>query len=334
MKKNRRGEFGGFFLFLLLLLIAIAAIYIISQNAYPQGKKDKGGDSNTKENVTKEIDTEIDTDKETKKDENIEFGLSPDNDPLLFGNPTGAADSDLNNFLLKKAAYTLSYNSANLTANWVAWHLDLSDLGETGRAGKFLPDDSLPIGCIRIKSSDYNSAVYGFDRGHICPSGDRSRTITENKETFLMTNMMAQAPKCNRKIWKGLEDYERALTRKGKELYIAAGPAGRGGTSKKGYFEAIKIPAGGEITVPKYCWKIILILDAGDGDLFRVTKRTPVIAVFIDNSEDAPNNARWENYIVTVDYIEDKVKADFFAPLDDEIEDKIESKKYYPVIKL
>lgn len=267
--------------------------------------------------------------KNNNKNKARDWVAKRDNDPLLFGNPTNAANVDKSNYLLVKNTYTMSYNDMRCIPNWVAWHLDLSDIGTTGRSGKFISDSSLPPSFTKITSSDYNSKLYGFDRGHLCPSADRSRNINDNRETFLMTNMVPQSPRCNRILWKALEDYERTLTKQGKELYIVAGTYGVGAKSQKGYFEYIKTKGGKSITVPKYCYKIILILEAGDNDFMRATKNTAVIGVFIDNNEDSPKNYSWKNYVVSVDYIEEKTAADFFAPLDDDIEDAIEKKQYY-----
>ena len=49
-------------------------------------------------------------------------GASPAEDPLLFGNPSGAtADiANENNYLMVKPQYSLSYNRSKATPNWVA----------------------------------------------------------------------------------------------------------------------------------------------------------------------------------------------------------------------
>ncbi|WP_255412675.1 DNA/RNA non-specific endonuclease [Chitinophaga sp. S165] len=40
-----------------------------------------------------------------------------------------------------------------------------------------------------------------MDRGHNCPSADRTST-TANSSTFLMTNMIPQAPQNNQQTWE------------------------------------------------------------------------------------------------------------------------------------
>jgi len=88
---------------------------------------------------------------------------------------------------------------------------------------------NLSSGFYAVKKSDYRFSIYGFDRGHVCPSADRTQNQDDNSATFLMTNMIPQSPNCNRNVWKNLESYERSLAFSGKELYITAGAYGCAG---------------------------------------------------------------------------------------------------------
>lgn len=254
--------------------------------------------------------------------------------PLTFGNPTNAGQEDKNNFLLVKEGYTLSYNDSLLGANWVAWHLDENDLGDSGRSNSFKNDTSLPENFYQVTSKDYQYAAYGFDRGHLCPSADRTATTQINKETFLMTNMLPQAPNLNRKVWMHLENYEREMTYGGNELYIFAGGWGKGGDGDRGYFTEIPVSikdnelSGKSIAVPQFCWKIILQLPSGDDDLSRISEDTKILAVFMPNTQSVSKSGDWEQYLVTVDFLEAVTGLDFFDLLPDEIEEKIESRLY------
>lgn len=69
--------------------------------------------------------------------------------------------------------------------------------------------------------TDYTNT--SFDRGHLCPSDDRDSTAEENKTTFILANIVPQAPQLNRQSWLRLEDYCRNLVAQGNELYIIAG---------------------------------------------------------------------------------------------------------------
>lgn len=259
------------------------------------------------------------------------------NTPLLFGNPSGAlADSACSgNYLIEKKQYTLSYNARLLIPNWVSWHLDSGDLGAQGRGNDFRPDDTLPESFYSVKKGDYQYKKYGFDRGHVCPSADRTASREDNSATFLMTNMIPQAPDCNRILWKNLEAFERNLAESGKELYIIAGPQGTGGTSAAGYFETIVISDGTDgsseelfLNVPAFCWKIILVLDDGENDRERVTEETDVIAVYMPNAQRDGTTVFWYDYLTTVDFIEEKTGYDFFSALSEPVETVLEAKRY------
>ena len=205
------------------------------------------------------------------------------NSPLSFGNPSNAVTDEANpeNYLMEKPQFTLSYNNFTLNPNWVAWHLCREDIGTAGRVDNFRPDPDLPEGWYAVRKNDYKFPAYGFDRGHICPSADRTATAEDNSMTFLMTNMVPQTPDNNRIVWVALEKYEREVVLQGKEAYIFAGPYGVGGTSDKGYFESIpvKTPLGTEIAVsiPAYTWKILLFLPEGEDDLERIAEEAEVI---------------------------------------------------------
>ncbi|HEV7643510.1 MAG TPA: DNA/RNA non-specific endonuclease [Pyrinomonadaceae bacterium] len=68
------------------------------------------------------------------------------NKPLDFGNPSNATDDTKKpvNFLVVHNTFTLSYNRPRGSANWVAWHLDASNLGDEDRSNAFAPDTMLP----------------------------------------------------------------------------------------------------------------------------------------------------------------------------------------------
>ena len=255
-----------------------------------------------------------------------------ENSPLFWGNPSDSiADTAASkNYLMEKPQFTISYNSETLNPNWVAWHLSRSDLGEADRADTFRPDPELPSEWYAVRKQDYKFPAYGFDRGHICPSADRTANTEANSMTFLMTNMVPQAPDNNRIVWVALEKYEREVVQQGKEAYIFAGPLGVGGTGDKGYFESIplKLKDGTElsITVPAYTWKIIMFLPEGDDDFSRIASEAEVLAVCVPNEKGCGKNGSWQQYLCSINYIEENTGYDFFELLDDELEENIESR--------
>ena len=84
--------------------------------------------------------------------------------------------------------------------------------------------------------------------------GDRTNSVANNSATFLMTNMIPQAPNNNRITWEKLEAYSRSLLSQGNELYIICGVYGQVGTGSKGAASTI----GHGVLVPAKTWKIIV----------------------------------------------------------------------------
>jgi endonuclease G, mitochondrial len=240
---------------------------------------------------------------------------------LALGNPSDAkadaANPDPKNYLMVKPHFALSYNSEKGTPNWVSWRLVKEDLGNVARKNDFHPDPDLPRAFYKVKPGDYDHS--GFDRGHMCPNADREASADNAKATFVMSNMVPQSAELNRRSWEKLEDYCRKLAHAGKELYIVAGPAGKGGwglieKKEKGAVEHTKVfqttLAGGKVTVPASCWKVVLVLDRGEGPpATRVTKQTQIIAVVMPN-DDAPK--KWEEHQVTLQQVETLTGFQFF----------------------
>ncbi len=236
---------------------------------------------------------------------------------LLMGNPSGAVTSTSypTNYLMAKTQYCLSYYRDKGIPNWTAWHLDNTWLGSTARQDNFRADATLPSGWYQVGGTSYSGS--GYDRGHMCPSADRNYSVTDNSATFLMTNMIPQAPNNNQGAWARLEDYCRSLvTSSGSELYIYSGGYGSRGTINSGH-----------VTVPLRTWKVIMVLTNGTNDLARVTTSTRLIAVDMPNDNSLiAMSANWKSYRVSVDYVESKTGYNFFNAVSSTIQATIESK--------
>ena len=225
-------------------------------------------------------------------------GLSRENH-ILLGNPDGAKNNikNSNNYLILRDQYALSYNKSKLIANWVSWHVGTGDIGKAKRTNSFRPDMTLPKGWYKVRPNDYNGS--GFDKGHLCPSADRTNSEKDNDATFLMTNMVPQAPGSNRGVWREFEEYCRRLVKRGNELYIIAGAYGEGGTGSKGKLFKLRH----QVTVPSNTWKAIIILPEGDNDLGRINIDTRIICIDIPNKESVKNK-KWRDFKITLAELE------------------------------
>jgi endonuclease G len=192
--------------------------------------------------------------------------------------------------LIERHQYVLSYNRDRNGLNWASWEVDAGWLGSVGRQDNFRPDGALPQGFYQVTPNDYRGS--GYDRGHVVPSGDRTRTVRDNAATFLMTNIIPQAPENNRGPWRELEEHGRDLVYQyDHSLHVFAGAYGRQGSVGKR-----------AIVVPSRLWKVIVVYDRlPDGGL-GVGSGTQIIAVDMPNTDQV--NPDWRRYQTTIQRIE------------------------------
>ena len=259
--------------------------------------------------------------------------LYPPSVHLTFGNPTNAENdlAQFDNYLMDKAEYALSYNRTDGRPNWVSWHLSDDWYGTLTRVDTFRADPQIPDSAdwYRVQGFDFSGS--GFDRGHMVPNADRDKetSVPINQATYLMTNMLAQAPDNNQGPWAAFENELRAIAdgnpatpNDNNEIYIVAGPYGQGGTGGAGF--ATKI-ANTHVLVPQSTWKVALVLPKAPGDdLSRVTCATRTIAVIMPNVQGIRNHD-WHQYLVSVDAVEALTGYDLFSNLPPGVEYCVEA---------
>jgi len=232
-----------------------------------------------------------------------------DDDNLFLGNPTNAERfvQFPNNYLLDHEYYIEGYSNERGTPLWVSWHLQSEDLGSTPRQNDFRIDYSLDPG-VFYQVPPYAYSGSGFDRGHNCPSADRTSTVEANSSTFLMTNMSPQSPKLNQGPWAGLETYIRnTLVGSSREAFIVMGSYGEGGIGNLG--TVTYTINNGNVTVPEKFFKIAIIIPKGDVDFSRLDTSATVLAVNMPNNNGLYSTASggqsaWRSYRTTIANIE------------------------------
>lgn len=252
-----------------------------------------------------------------------EQGENPTRDDnMALGNPSNSTTSlsNPNNYLLIKTQYCMSYNNSKGGPNWVSWHMSNAWKGPAPRCDCFSLDNQLPSSFFRAGSSSFSGS--GFDRGHMCPSEDRDGSSTDNAATFLMSNMIPQAPINNQITWNNFESYCRGLLNQGNELYIISGGYGTGGTGSNG--GVTYTISNGQINVPSSVWKVVLVLPIGSNDVSRVDMSTRIIAINVPNNQTV-NSQPWWYYRTSVDQIETLTGYDFFSNVPSTIQAPIES---------
>ena len=232
---------------------------------------------------------------------------------VALGIPVDKDSTD--DYLILRTQYVLSYNPYRNAANWVSWNLDSSWYGDTPRYSRsFITDTSLPDSCYKVKHSDYTNS--GYDRGHMVRSEERTRTVDDNKATFLLTNILPQHPDLNRGIWLKLENYCEDLCKKEKkELFVIAG----------GVFHT-ENRVKNAVAIPDSCFKIIVVLNNGES-IESITDSTAVIAVMMPNIAGV-RNEQWQKYVTTIRRIENSSGYDFLSNLSGELQDIIENRFY------
>lgn len=205
--------------------------------------------------------------------------------------------------LLKRVGYTVLYDSNTKLPLWVAWRLtaDHAD-GPYNRNGlKFAEDDEVPEP--RATNDDYRGS--GFDRGHMCPSGDNKWSEEAQLQSFLYTNCCPQLHALNAGDWNELEQRCRAWAKNYGDVYIVSGPLLAEGV-------AHQTIGTHKVVVPERFFKVVLRM--GDN---------PAAIGFVCDNADV--RGALNDYVVTVDEVERLTDFDFFPSLPDEVENKVES---------
>jgi endonuclease G len=253
--------------------------------------------------------------------------VTGDNSNALFGNPSGAATISVDNYLLDMGYYVESYSATRGTPNWVSWHLDAtSSTNATKRLDNFAAFSGLPTGVYAVQDNSYFNS--GFDRGHNCPSADRTSSVNANSTTFLMTNMIPQAPQNNQQTWEKLESYLRTQVIAGNEVYVVMGSYGNGGVGKNNASVVTTID-NGHVAVPTNVWKVAVIIPTGNSDLIRAADASAIRVIAVNTPNINSISTDWTRYLVTVRDIEKAVGNGFnlLSALPQSVQDALETKK-------
>src|ERR1017187_7128863 len=227
---------------------------------------------------------------------------------MQLGNPSGAT-ADTNNhthYLIQRPVEAMDYSDSLGQPNWASWDLTAGDTGSSGRSSNFYTDTNLPPNFFAVPGDPTNPfSGSGYDRGHMCPSGDRTISATFNDMVFFMSNIIPQASSQNQGIWANFETQCRSLASAGNELLITCGPSSF--TTNKLYSN--------HVTIPAWTWKIAVVVPLGAGTATnRITPSTQVIALRIPNT-DAAGSDPWQNYRTNVMAIESDTGFAFFSAL-------------------
>ncbi len=207
--------------------------------------------------------------------------------------------------IIHHEGYSLSYSEPHEQAEWVAYELKKSQLSNSNfKRPYFEVDKAVETGAAdwrNYKNSDY-------DRGHLCPAGDRKYSKTAHDETFLTSNISPQDHDFNSGIWNTLEQKTRYWASKYDGVFVVTGGVLKG---------KMKTIGDERVSVPNQFYKIIM--DANQG-------KVKMIAFLMPNKD---SNEPLYNFVVSVDSIETLTGIDFFPEMDDAIETTLEAQSDY-----
>ncbi len=201
--------------------------------------------------------------------------------------------------------YSLSYSEPHEQAEWVAYELKKSHLASINHKRPYFEiDAAIETGAAHWR----NYKKSGFDRGHLCPAGDRRYSKEAYDETFLTSNISPQKHQFNAGIWNTLEQKTRYWASKYDGVFVVTG----------GVLDGDMERIGDEyVSVPNTFYKIILDNDSGS---------IKVIAFLVPHQN---SNKPLYEFVVSVDEVENLTGIDFFPELEDGLENKLEASSSY-----
>ncbi len=198
--------------------------------------------------------------------------------------------------------YTLSYSEPHEQAEWVAYTLKRAHLTYDDRQRPYFIEDPK----VKSKSADWrNYKGSGYDRGHLCPAGDRRFSEEAYNETFYTSNISPQDKHFNAGIWNRLEQKVRYWCKKYGDLVVVTG-----GVLEEG------LPEIGEedVDVPNAFYKIVLRKQG---------EEVNVLAFLIPAKE---SQKPLQDFLVSVDEIEQRTGIDFFEKQPKQWQAEVESR--------
>lgn len=141
---------------------------------------------------------------------------------LRFGTPVPSAAGEGERVLVQDG-YVMGHDDDLRTALWVGYRLtdkDRIDASRKERVNCFRQDPRLTREQ-GATTTDYKEPI--FDQGHMTNDADLKDDLTEQLNTYVMSNMSPQHCRFNRGIWLSLEDITRRWAEKYDTIYVVSG---------------------------------------------------------------------------------------------------------------
>lgn len=241
---------------------------------------------------------------------------------LLGGRPT-PHQSATNEHMIHQREWISWYDDDLRIPLWVAYKLTKADASvHLDRLECFRKDPRLSDE-VASTCEDYDEPI--FDRGHMVPSADLSRTRFAMTNSFIFSNMAPQHDKFNRigKVWERLERKVRAWAIVADGIYVVTGAVFD--KDEDGQRDADAdvdfVSPTNRVAIPTHFYKIVLHV--------RPSGFIDTITILLPHRDQNINNT--ENFlfthITTIDTVEALTGIDFFPGLPDQRENVVEAFK-------
>jgi len=174
----------------------------------------------------------------------------------------------------------------------------------TSRQGSFRADTALPKGK-RAENADYTGS--GYDKGHMAPANDFTRSVVAMKATFILTNAVPQKHGVNGGKWAQLEAAVHSLAATHGTVWVISGPVFAGN-------KPVKTIGPDKVAVPTHTYKVVLCVHPnGEKEMFG----------FVLPNIDKPSGTL-ADYTFSVNQVEKLTGLNFFDALPAEEQNKLE----------
>lgn len=240
---------------------------------------------------------------EIAPDTSIESSVEMSAEPQFLASGFNFYPTSTTGVIVNRTGYSFSYSEKFEQSEWVAYELSAADFSNRDFERPFFIEDPK----VKTHSADWrNYKNSGYDKGHLCPAGDRKSSYDAYKETFFTSNISPQLHEFNDGVWNRLEQKVRYWSKKYDGLYVVTGGV---------LNNDLKTIGREEVAVPNYFYKVLMTKDG---------KR--MIGFLVPHKDS--NRALYE-FVVNVDTIEKMTGIDFFPKLPDGKENTMEKSNDY-----
>lgn len=214
--------------------------------------------------------------------------------------------------------YSIFYDTENHIPLWVAYPMHTVYTPSGSRSDDWQFDPLIA----QSEQPNLFGGIASYDRGHMLPSASRYLAGT-NEQTFFFTNMTPQINGFNGYLWAKMEANVRAWQGKGADtLYVVTGAVLRtvGGNENISYATPNRDP-GRQMAIPNYYYKALL-----KRDVVNDVPQYKAVAFWFRH-QAADRNIDWDTDAITVRELERRTGINFFAGLEQEIQDVVETTK-------